>query len=379
MLKVLHTADWQLGEEFGGFEPADSAILSEARTLVVRRIAELAREHAVDLVTVAGDVFDSVTVREKILRQCFDATRIHPCPWAIIPGNHDPALPESAWTQALRIGAVPEHVHLCLKPEPLELLDGRVVVLPAPLTQVATHVDATEWFDTAETSAGALRIGLAHGSVTNQLPEGAGRNNPIAEDRATRARLDALLLGDWHGYMQIGDRTFYSGTPETNRFVNNLSGNVVLLEFDGAGPPRPTVLRSGRYRWQTIEPLLSTPMDVEDVIGQLDALGEDDVVLFRPTGRVTLIDNRRLCDAKGRAQSRVRAFKEHMGALRIMATSEDIDALKADGYVARVIDRLRDEEANEASPEQATVSREALVLLANLLDTRGTEGAAVCE
>src|SRR5689334_17363250 len=104
VVKVLHTADWQLAEEFGGFEASDSVFLTEARTLVIRRIAELASEHEVDLITVGGDVFDRVTVREKILRQCFDATSAYPCPWVFISGNHDPALAESAWTHAQRIG-----------------------------------------------------------------------------------------------------------------------------------------------------------------------------------------------------------------------------------------------------------------------------------
>ena len=67
--------------------------------------------------------------------------------------------------------------------------------------------------DAAETPRDAVRVGLAHGSVANRLPEGDAKNE-IAEDRATTANLDYLALGDWHGTMEIAPKTWYSGTPE---------------------------------------------------------------------------------------------------------------------------------------------------------------------
>ena len=380
MIRIVHSADWQLGKEFGEFEPDDATILADARVRAVSRIAEIAREHKADLVTVGGDAFDRISVREKTLRRAFDATQAYPVPWVVIPGNHDPALQESNWTCARRINAVPPHVYLCLKPEVLMLLDDRVAMLPAPLTQRTTYADATEWFDAAQTPPGALRIGLAHGSIEGYLPEGAGRNNPIAADRVARARLDALLLGDWHGFLVLPDgRTVYSGTPETDRFVNNRSGHVALLEFDGSGPPCITAIQSGQYRWQTLEPLITVPTDVDAAILELEALQGSDVVQFRPSGMVTLGDNTRLCAAIDRARARVQAFKTHMDELHIVPSEADIDALKADGFVARAIARLRMEQADVARAEQADIARESLVMLANLMDTRGVEGVASCD
>lgn len=379
MLKILHTADWQIGKNFGAFEPDDATLLTEARIRTVARVAEIAREHAVDLVTVGGDAFDRVSVNAKTLRRTFAATEGHPVPWAFISGNHDPALQESNWSCARRIDAVPAHVRLCLKPEVVMLLDGRVALLPAPLTQRTSYADPTEWFDAAETPAGALRIGLAHGAVSGYLPDSVHSNNPIAADRAARARLDALLLGDWHGFLALPDgRTVYSGTPETDRFVNNRSGHVALLEFDGNGPPRITAIPTGQYRWQVLEPLLTIPTDVDEAIADLEALQGGDVVQFRPRGRVTLGDNRRLCQAGDRARARTQAFQSQFDELHIIADDADIDALKADGFVSSAIERLRAEERS-GSAEQADIARESLVLLANLIDNRGAEALAQCD
>src|SRR5690606_13789875 len=105
-------------------------------------------------------------------------------------------------------------------------------VLAAPLTQRQTHVDLTAAFDSLPSSPGLLRIGLAHGSVEGILQEGIDSPNPIAQDRATRAGLAYLALGDWHGTKRINERTWYSGTPEQDRYKDNDSGNVLLVEID---------------------------------------------------------------------------------------------------------------------------------------------------
>jgi hypothetical protein len=63
------------------------------------------------------------------------------------------------------------------------------------LTQRHTYGDLTAWFDTAQTPAPLIRIGLAHGSVQGILAEDIDSANPIALDRPELARLDYLALG----------------------------------------------------------------------------------------------------------------------------------------------------------------------------------------
>src|SRR3546814_11930568 len=87
------------------------------------------------------------------------------------------------------------------------------------------------------TPAGALRIGLAHGSIAEFGASGESANL-IPPDRARLAGLAYLALGDWHGFLTIGDRPAYSGHPAVDRFGREAAGasNAATLP-SGAHPP----------------------------------------------------------------------------------------------------------------------------------------------
>jgi len=367
MTTFLHTADWQIGKPFGQFTAKDDAtVLAEARFSAVETLARLAAQHAVDAVLVAGDVFDAQGVADRTIVRLFHAMAGYAGPWVLLPGNHDAALAESVWTRARRLAAVPDNVHLCLSPDPLILDALRVAVLPAPLTQRITHDDLTQWFDAARTPAGFLRIGLAHGSVQGLLAEGIDATNPIAADRAARARLDYLALGDWHGTRQVDARTWYSGTPETDRFRANASGQALLVTLDDAGrPPDVQTLATGRYRWQTLAWQLHGDASVEAAMQDLAQLGSDAVVQLRLEGQLSLAAHARLHAALTHAQGRTRSLEVDATDLRLEPSADDLQRLHAQGYVGEVITTLQ---AQQQQPELAEVARDALALLAGLLD-----------
>ncbi len=75
MPRFLHTADWQIGRQYGRFAPEDATVLAEARFAVVERIAALAARERVDAVLVAGDVFDAQAVSDRTIRRLFNALR----------------------------------------------------------------------------------------------------------------------------------------------------------------------------------------------------------------------------------------------------------------------------------------------------------------
>ncbi len=373
-LRLLHSADWQIGRIHAPFEPDDALALFEARFRAVERLAALAHEREVDAVLVAGDVFDAQTVSDKTVRRLFNAMQAYGGPWLLLPGNHDAALAESVWTRARRLGAIPPNVTACLEPE-VHLVGERFALLPAPLVQRHTYGDLTQWFAEAQTPEGLPRIGLAHGCVQGILPEEVDATNPIAADRAAAARLDYLALGDWHGTRPVDERTWYAGTPETDRFKANDSGQALLVTLAGAGAiPAVETVRTGRYRWHPLEPRLSVASDLDAVLLALDAFGPDDVVQLRVSGTCDLGGHRRLHDAVEAARARVRALVHDASGLHLEPTPEDIEALHADGYVGEVLQALR---AGQSGP-QADVARDALVILAGLLHERGAgpRGAA---
>ena len=356
----------------------------------MERLAALATERQVDAVLVAGDVFDAQTSADKTVRRLFNALQGFAGPWLLLPGNHDAALSESVWTRAHRLGAVPANVTCCLAPRPHSVA-GKFTVLPAPLTQRHTYEDLTAWFDTAPSVEGQPRIGLAHGCVQGILADGIDSANPIAPQRAQQARLDYLALGDWHGTRRIDGATWYAGTPETDRFKANDSGQALHVTLAGAGAqPGVQLLHTGQFRWQQLEPALAVDSDLQALLAQLDALGAGDVLQLRPRGHCDLAGHRRLLAALDAARARTRALVWNGDALRLAPTQDDLDALQADGFVGEVLQALRAEQTQAQAQAQAQTqagadgnapggapedgnarrARDALLALARILDAQ---------
>lgn len=244
-MRLIHTADWQLGKPFGRF-PQDMRIaLGEARFDVIDRIGALAGERDTGHVVVAGDVFDSTGPADRDIVQAMTRMAKAPCTWWLMPGNHDHARADGLWTRVRRVA--PANVRVVDAPEPVEI-EQDAWLLPAPLEHRRTREDPTSAFDGMATPEGTIRIGLAHGSVVDFGARGEA-DNMIPPDRAARSGLDYLALGDWHGFLTIGDRTAYSGTPEIDRFGRDDLGGVVVAEIRRGHTPTIERVDTGRYRW----------------------------------------------------------------------------------------------------------------------------------
>ena len=376
MPRFLHTADWQMGRHYSRFENEDATALAEARFSTIERLAALANEQACDVVLVAGDVFDAQTVSDRTIRRVFNAMAGFTGPWVLLPGNHDAALAESVWTRARRLGAVPANVWLALEPDALELPEQGLAILSAPLTQRHTYEDLTAAFDGLETTPGLVRVGLAHGSVQGILAEEIDATNPIAPDRAARARIDYLALGDWHGVKQINARTWYSGTPEAERFRNNEAGFALIVNIPAPGAePEVTRHRTGQYEWLQWRETLSVETDLDQLIQRLEALPAPAVLDIRLDGEITLGGEQRLLDSLSVAEARHRSVQCDRSALKLRPTDEDIADLHADGYLGEVIQELRE---SRQGPDE-TSSRDALAILAGLLRDKGQRDSDIPE
>ena len=372
----LHTADWQIGRQYSQFTPDDSSSISEARIDAVATIARLATENSVDAVLVAGDVFDTQTVAERTIRKLFNAMQAFSGPWIMIPGNHDSALTESVWTQAHRLGALPSNLHLALTGKVIEFPELKFAALCAPLTQRHTYNDLTAAFDDWQTTAGILRIGLAHGSVQGILAEEIDSTNPIAPNRADTARLDYLALGDWHGCKQIDAHTWYSGTPEQDRFKGNEPGYALLVQIDGPGAiPVVTRLKTGRFIWQEWVQHLTVASDADQLVSRLETVEGKDILKLTLTGQTDLSGQQKIQGAINRAHARARSLECDQTGLRLMPTADDIAALRADGYLGEVIAELRDRQGEAVNSGSRDVATHALGLLTTMLAERQRTGA----
>lgn len=252
-MKFIHSADWQLGKSFGRFENDVRSALGDARFDVIDTLGNAASEHGAQHVLVAGDVFDTEGPDDRTIVQALSRMGRHVCNWWLLPGNHDSARNGGLWDR-LRNHA-PERIAVLTTPEPKEIETG-VWLLPAPLEYRHNIEDPTECFDSMETPGATLRIGLAHGSIRDFGTQGETKNK-IAPDRARTSRLDYLALGDWHGTLCVDGRTWYAGTPETDKFQRDDPGHSLVVDLSPNSEPKVTAIRTGRYQWLIRDWLIS--------------------------------------------------------------------------------------------------------------------------
>ena len=364
--RFVHTADWQLGKRFANIPGDAGAALRDSRIDTVKAVGRLAAERGADAVLVAGDVFDANAVAERTLIRMLEALKEFPGDWVFIPGNHDAALADSVWTR-LRRREPPANVHLALEPErPLQLAGGRAFVLPAVLRRRHEIEDLTAWFDRAETPEGAMRIGLAHGSVPEFLPESSGAPNPVAAGRAEAARLDYLALGDWHGTLGINDRTWYSGTPETDSFSSADPGNALVVTISEPGaPPEVEKVPTGRFTWRSEAAAVRNTDDIDALDREIAGLApEPGNCLLRLTlsGAIDLATRARLRERLEHWGAVLHHLDVRQDGLLDEPSDDDLDRIDRGGFVRTAVERLRSRAGDEADPDRA-VAAMALVRL----------------
>jgi DNA repair exonuclease SbcCD nuclease subunit len=365
-IRLIHTADWQIGKPFGNIPDEAAVPLRQQRIDTVKKIAQLATKEQADAVLVAGDVFDSFAIAEKTLLQTVNAMSGFKGAWVLMPGNHDPALAEGVWRELHRM-ELPDNIVLLDKAEPYILVGKNAVILPAPLQRKHDSTDVSEWFDGHKTEAGVIRIGLAHGSVDDRLPERGEAPNTISARRAQKADLDYLALGDWHGTHKVDERTWYAGTPETDRFKDNDSGNVLLVEIEAHGE-RPTVTKVpiGHYRWRQLAPQLHTEHGGDEIHKAITDLGEpfDNLVIqLTPRGTATLNTRHQIAKVVASWDALVRYLDFRDEQLVGEASDDDLAQIGSGGFVGDAVRVLRERAANAESPEEADAATLALQIL----------------
>ena len=352
--RFIHTSDWHIAKPFRRFEPALAGELAAARLGIIARIADIARRQGAQHVVVAGDIFNSeliatIDIRRALARLAEQSDLT----WLLMPGNHDPARISGVWDQVARIGA-PANVVVLDKAVPYAF--GReAVLLPSPLTSKDPGRDITDWMDTAVTSPGVARIGLAHGSV-----RGFGSDDTaalrLAPDRAKRAGLGYLALGDWHGVESVAQNTWYSGTPEPDQYPDNEPGYVLSVVLEGAKLAAVEKLRSGEFTWVGMDRAIHSVADLATVERDLEAsalsLGKT-LVHLTLTGHLSLTERAALQSWREVWGARLRFLDLDDKALAVNPEAADFEALGLTGQLLEAARQLAAIGSDANSPQQA--------------------------
>ncbi|PVE96995.1 exonuclease SbcCD subunit D [Microbacterium sp. TPD7012] len=236
-MRILHTSDWHIGRTFHGHSTMD------ALADVLAALTEQVRENAVDVVVVAGDVFDSATPSGPAYTLLGDAlVALHETGARVIvtSGNHDSAARLGFQARLLRDG-----IHVLTDPlavgEPVTIADadgpvnffGIPYLEPAIVRQHWPEGDAEgrQLRTQAQTMAHAMdlvRIGMGRHSgrsVAIAHCFAAGVDATVGLEREVRQGgldvvplsvfdgPDYVALGHIHGRQQISERVRYAGAP----------------------------------------------------------------------------------------------------------------------------------------------------------------------
>ena len=255
-MRILHTSDWHIGRSFHGHSTL--AALADVLDELVAQVAE----HDVDLVVLAGDVFDSATPAAgcyPLLTDTLVALRAAGAEVVVTSGNHD---------NSARLGFqaplfASSGVHVLTRPEvvgtPVTLHDehGPVHVYGIPFLEpsLVRHVWPDVTLRTQEqTMAHAMRL------VNDDRAERGGRSIAIAHCFAANVEAtpgvereirqgtldvvplstfdgpDYVALGHIHGRNELSPRVRYAGAPLHYSFgEQHKPRGSWLVELDASG------------------------------------------------------------------------------------------------------------------------------------------------
>ena len=229
-MRILHTSDWHIGRSFHGHSTLD------ALRGVLQALVAQAAERDVDLVIVAGDVFDSATPAAGAYTLLTDALRGLADAGATVvvtSGNHD-----SAARLGFQSGLLRDGVHVVTDPAtigtPVTVHDehGPVHVYGIPYLEpvllrgawpgVRTQADvlarAMDLVRTDAAARGARSIAVAHCFAagvepTPHLERDIQQGGLDIVPLSTFDGVDYMALGHIHGRQQLSPRVRYAGAP----------------------------------------------------------------------------------------------------------------------------------------------------------------------
>ncbi|WP_221586185.1 exonuclease SbcCD subunit D [Microbacterium sp. G2-8] len=259
-MRILHTSDWHIGRSFHGHSTLD------ALRGVLDALVGQVEEHGVDVVVVAGDVFDSATPAADCYRLLTDVLmgiRDAGARVVITSGNHDSAA--RLGFQAPFLGRA--GVHVVTDPlavgTPITLDDahGPVHIYGIPYlepalvrhhwpdqalrTQEQVMRHAMSLVDADRSARGGRSVVMAHCFAAGVEPT-PGVEREIRQD-LRQGSLDVVPLSDFdgpdyvalghiHGRSRLSERVRYAGAPLHYSFgESDRPRGSWLVDLDGTG------------------------------------------------------------------------------------------------------------------------------------------------
>jgi len=240
-VKILHTADVHLDPDGWGSDPLTQAyrdIIHRAFTAVI----DTAMQENVDLLVIAGDLFDSNRPCGEVVDFAIQELRRAQRPIILIPGNHDCLNSESIYRK-VNLPAACTNLHLITHPKgELHRLSqhnlviwGRGMVEHEPSYRPLAGLPLPQ--------ADAWHLALAHGFFVEEGTT-SHRSSPISAEEIRDSGWEYVALGHCHAFSDVSQGSvtaFYSGAPGFPHDAQGADGYVALIRY-GAQESRPVAV-----------------------------------------------------------------------------------------------------------------------------------------
>jgi DNA repair protein SbcD/Mre11 len=298
MLRLLHTADVHLGARHADLGE-QAAAQRERQFAAFKAAIDLAIAEKVDVVLIAGDLFDSNTQpKRSVERVAGELKRLVAAKirTVIIPGTHDVYDRASLYRihdLAAMSGSTPDDdLVTVLTPErPSVALKSCDVIVHGPVfaTKRAPYSPLRD-LRVAPADGATWHVGMVHGSLA--IPDKTDRDEVVVTREEIEATgLDYLALGHWHSAQQgrAGTTAYaYSGAPEPVAVTQDGAGKVLLVELDMVATNRTVTIeerRVGRTRFEKLDLDAARLADQPALLRLLAAKADPDLILdVRLTG-----------------------------------------------------------------------------------------------
>ena len=282
MACIIQTSDWHLGLPFGNaIALAEELRRGQADCVGIRMPEAISAQRSeVDVILVAGDIFDSSEgISEAVVTQATKAFNklAEIAPVVVIPGNHDEPIPSSVWEQ-VRKRQLHTNVKICLEKSVFRVPGTKVVILAVPALANESLQDAIDWCaaKAKDLQSDDIPIGLAHGGAIDFNSQGVSTIEMLNFTPLKDKRIPYMALGDWHSYLEVpstGRRVAYSGAPEPLKCNDCDYGVGVVLKCTVTSRDNPPLIEKipvGKVSWFSMEFTLEANMSAEDAVKSLE-------------------------------------------------------------------------------------------------------------
>ena len=354
MLKILHTGDVHLDSPFSCLDPTTAEVRRNELRAAFTSMFHYARVEKVDLILIAGDLFDAEFVTRETLSLIRREAENTPCPIVISPGNHDCVSESSVW----RRGVFPENVHVFTDSELsyFEFPELSARVWGYAFTSPKMDASPVRNRSVAEAEAGFIDVLCAHCDLSSQ----SSTSCPTSVRELEAFGADYAALGHIHNPAEYTSRIAYCGCLEARSFDETGHKGAVLATVDKTKCEIKRLRFSKRrYEWETLRAdgvTSNTELKakIADFITE-QRYGDDTILRLTLKGEVdpSLVVNCAVLEADAPRVFALKVIDETSPML-------DADTLRRDPTVRGEVFRLLEADLNSADEAARTLAADTL-------------------